>query len=586
MIICKNCGMESHYTGAPCPHCNEKFSFDEIDIENTRAILADAQKNKQYDEVIECCRILADSGDTEAEIQYAKFYEKGSIVPRSFNIATEYFGRAARKNSPYAAYKYSRLIMRDNDETGRFWLIFASIIGASEAYAQTAEVFSLSGNEEDANYFYALAAACDDVDSIVTLAKRYYNGIGAPADIQYAKWYMDKLTIPPIYAIKLAYKLRGVQAKEPPMPLLKNYDALLRRMCEQAENSGFDSARFRLAEILAERGDAKYSVTVGDALVRGTGCKKNIEAGLKMLTQAAAHGSIDASLALGRLYIDGKAIEQNSALAIEHYMRAGELGSAEGYKLCADIYISLGDEGKCIAAAVKYYDLAAELGSAEAREKADIIKLEREKYYRAALASESVNPEQALNFYSMSCAMGHTEATFKLAECFKYGIGTKENRKMAFTWYKKAAELGEDKALFPLGICYATGYGTALDFVKAKEILIKAERTGDARAHDQIMSLIKRKVKTVSRKLYSSAMRLIHMQKFDAAMTYLEISAELENPKAKYTLGCLYEFGICTPCDKNKAYSLYEEAYALSFRDPRSRYKLVILKMLKSQRGK
>ncbi len=585
MIICKKCGAGVKYTGSPCPKCNEIFTFDEVDIENARAILEDALNNKQYEEVLECYHILADAGECDAERAYAKIYEKGSLAPRNFAIATEYYGRAARKNDPYSAYRYSRLIMRDNDETGRFWLLFSAVLGASEAYAEAAEEFSAIGCEDDANYFYALAAACDDVDSIVAMAKRYYSGIGTVQSPKHAKWYMDKLTIPPIYAIKLAYKLRGITAEEPPMPMLKSYDGLLRRLKEQAQICGFDTAHFKLSEILAQRGDTDAAVTVGVALARGNGTRQDLKEGLRILSGAAAHGSIDAHLAIGRLYTDAETIEPNTDMALEHYLSAGKLGSAVGYMLCGDIYISLDGDGGNIARAVHFYDLAADLGSAPAREKSDIIKLERNRYFKNAFMQEKTNPEEALKLYSLSCSMGHSRATLKLADCFKYAIGTKENRGAAFKWYKAAAELGEDEALLPLGVCYAEGYGTALDFDKAREVLTRAEKTGDERAHALIMSLLESKLKTVAGRLYSTAMRLIHMQKFDAAKRYLEISAELNNPKALYTLGCFYEFGICAPCDKRQAYSHYEKAYSLSFRDPRSRYKLVILKMIKSQRG-
>ncbi len=583
MIICKNCGTGAHYTGAPCKKCNTEFTFDEIDIENIREVLLDANRNKQYEEVLECYHILADIGDTEAERKYAMFFEKGSIVPRDFDVACEYFGRAARKNDPYSAYRYSRLIMRDNDATGRFWLIYSAILGSQDAYADTAEEFSAIGNESDANYFYALSAACGNVDAVVTIAKRYYSGIGTSPSPEYAKWYMDKLKIPPIYAIKLAYKLRGVTAQEPPAPMLKNYDALLRRLRAEAESCGFDTAYFRLSEILADRGDIEDAVKVGDALARGRGCKQDLKEGIRLLSLAAAHGNANAHIALGNLYHDGETGEPVPAKAMEHYIRAGMLGSAVGYTICGDICINRGDDGTDFEQAIRYYELAAGLGSAEAREKSDIIKLERENYYKTALREESFNPEHSLNLYSMSAAMGHAGATFKLAECYRLGIGTKKNRRNAFRWYKKATALNFDDAFFPLGVCYAEGYGTNRDFNKAREALISAEKRGDGRAHDVIISLLQRKVKAVSKKLYSNAMRLLYMQKFDDASTCLEIAAELNHPKALYTLGCFYEFGICAPCEKNKAYDLYERAYSLMFRDPQSRYKLIVLKMIKSQ---
>ena len=53
-------------------------------------------------------------------------------------------------------------------------------------------------------------------------ARIYFDGIGTPKAPEYAKWYMDKLRIPPIYAIKLAYNLRNVTSKEPLRESSKN----------------------------------------------------------------------------------------------------------------------------------------------------------------------------------------------------------------------------------------------------------------------------------------------------------------------------------------------------------------------------
>lgn len=582
MIICKKCGYEGPYQTQVCPECNERFVLDETDIKDQLSILEDATKNKQYEEVVECYHILADAGYTPAEKEYAKILEKGQLTPRNLDGAMTYFHRAAKKNDPYSAFRYSRLATRASDETGRFWLIYSAILGCPEAYPIVAEEFSDCGYEEDAHYFYWLAAACDDVESIVTMAKRYYEGVGTEPSAEYAKWYMDKLKIPPIYAIKLAYKLRHTAAKEPPTVMPKNYNALLRRLAIQADGCGFDTAALRLHEILAERGDTDSAATVGEFLVEGKGCSKDFWRGMKFLEYAASLDNLRAYITLGNLYKDGKYTDKNPRLALEYYKKAGELGSQDAYLILGDIFYTGELGNRDIACAVEFYDVATAMGSADAQRKADTIKKEREILYSRALNEETSNRAEAFRLYSISCAMGHPDATFKLAYCFENGIGTKKNRHGAYSFYKKSAELGNDKAYFPLGMCYAKGFGTKLDFEKAKQTLIKAERCGDERAQKAIIALMERKMKKISKQLYSSAMRLIYQRKFMSAKTHLEIAADLLYPKAIYTLGCLYEFGIVVGCDKEKGFALYEKAYSLFFRDPRARYKLKVLKMLKS----
>ena len=72
--------------------------------------------------------------------------------------------------------------------------------------------------------------------------------------------------------------------------------------------------------------------------------------------------------------------------------------------------------------------------------------------------------------------------------------------------------------------------------------------------------------------------------KYSLSVKMLEVSAELKHAKAIYTLGCLYEFGFGVPADKERAYAMYDSAYSLRFRDPRSKYKQKILKMAKNIR--
>ena len=95
---------------------------------------------------------------------------------------------------------------------------------------------------------------------------------------------------------------------------------------------------------------------------------------------------------------------------------------------------------------------------------------------------------------------------------------------------------------------------------------------------------MERKKRKVSTSHLSIAIRLIYQGKTEIAKRYLEAAAYLENPKAIYTLGCLYEFGIGVNCDKQKAYNMYERAFSLLFRDPRSVYKLAILRLVKSKK--
>ena len=393
---------------------------------------------------------------------------------------------------------------------------------------------------------------------------------------------MDKLRIPPMHAIKLAYRLRSETAKKPPEHTEAAYLAMLRAYKREAKERGYTTAHLRLAEMLAERADEESVNEVACAYIERAESEDDVTRGLKMLREAASAKNIHACLSLAKIYLVGRYVKKSVEQAVSLYTAAGEMGSAFAYEAIGDVYSCGKDTDPDVAGAMDYYDLAIALGSEPAREKSERIKKEREEIYREALEKEKTAPDEAFMLYNRACAMGHVAATYKMGYCLENGIGTEINRRGAFLLYNKASELSDTDALVALGVCYASGIGTRLDYRRAKEILSHAERIGATGAGFAIRTVMERKKAKLRRRYYSTAMRLIHQKKVDIAKAYLDVSAELGFPRAIYTLGCLYEFGMGAVCDKERAFALYEKAYAMRFRDPRAEYKLAVLRMLKT----
>ena len=83
-------------------------------------------------------------------------------------------------------------------------------------------------------------------------------------------------------------------------------------------------------------------------------------------------------------------------------------------------------------------------------------------------------------------------------------------------------------------------------------------------------------------KAYSQAMTLIYKKQFSEAEEMLRTCLKLGHAKGIYTLGCLNEFGLGIPTNREMAFRLYETAFDLKFRDPKSLYKLRILRMVRN----
>ena len=177
MIRCNKCGYVGSYYGPKCPACKEIFDLTPEEIEEKIAEIDKAENLRQYELVAEGHHILADIGRTESQKKYAAMLEKGDGVARDLDAAMDYYYLAAEKNDALSAFRYSRLVERASDKAAGFWLRYSAVLGCVEAYPALAAKLAREGEDELANYYYALSAAYDDTDSIVTLAKRYYNGL-------------------------------------------------------------------------------------------------------------------------------------------------------------------------------------------------------------------------------------------------------------------------------------------------------------------------------------------------------------------------------------------------------------------------
>lgn len=580
MVICRKCGYDGIYTGPTCPGCGAKLELSEAEKNDLWLKAVSAKEAGDYATMIECYRALSDFGHTEAEREYARILEKGGIVPRNIDAAMDYFYRAAKKGDAFSAYKYSRLVSRLSDVSGKFWLAFSAVLGCAAAYFQTAEDYAEEGKHEWANYYYYLAALGDDVDAIVKLATRYYNGDGIEKNESYAKWYMDKLTFPPINAIKLAYKLRSVKSEEAPKIICATYDEMIRDLIAKANKYSFETPAIYLLGLLADRGNTEALSDLGDLYLYGKGAERNPAEAVRIYTRAAASGNVGAYIKLGKLYYEGTIIRRNFKISLSCFDKAAKLGSYEAYEIIGDIYHDPEYEGRDVALACKFYDLAAEGGRESAKAKSEKIKNARESYFDHANSIADTSPEMAYKEYAIATAMGYAPATVKLAECYALGEGVERDRHEAVYWYQRAADDGCELAYFPLGICYSRGIGTDFDYDKAVNYLRLAIKSGDEDAEAELKCLYKNKKNALARKLYSTAMRLIYQKKFSVAAQYLDLAVKFEHAKATYTLGCLYEFGRGVKCDKALAYRLYDQATAFAFADPRSKYKLSVLKLL------
>ena len=582
MIRCSVCGYVGAYTSEQCPDCKEKFRLTPAEIDEKIAEISHAEQARQYELVAEGHHILADMGRTLSQKEYASMLERGDIVARDLDEAMKYYYMAAEKNDAFSAYRYSRLAERTNEKVAFFWLSYSAALGCTEAYPVLADTLARNGDDEQANYFYALSAAYDDTDSVVTLAKRYYNGVGCEPNYPYAKWYMDKLTLPPIHAIKMAYKLRSVKAEDPGIPKHPDYDRMLRRLSIKAHDYGYKSAYHNICLMLSERGDMQARMILGMLYANGIGCKQDVKLGMSLLDSSASHGNAEAYKHMGDIHLVGALVEQSTDRALQCYKSAAKLGMTNAYETMGDIFYKGELIKRDVARAIEFYDKGAAEGHSAAAEKSESLKRHREELFERARSIELRVPNEAFRSYAISASMGYVPAYKHMARCFLTGSGIKKDRRQAFLWYEKAIENKDESAIYEFGLCYSRGIGTQFDFKTAIRFLSLAARLGSEDAKKEIERLMTNKKRHMINAVYSKAMRLLYMKKFEDAEELLRLCLKFNHAKGIYTLGCLNEFGLGIPTNRDMAFRLYETAFELKFRDPRSVYKLCILKMIRA----
>lgn len=115
---------------------------------------------------------------------------------------------------------------------------------------------------------------------------------------------------------------------------------------------------------LAEKGDAKAQIKVGEMHVRGQCGPKSDEEAAKWYLKAAQQGNAEAQVYLGVMHANGKGVAQDDAEAGKWYAKAAEQGSAVGQGMLGQLYSTGKGVAKSDAEAIKWYRKSAEQGNA------------------------------------------------------------------------------------------------------------------------------------------------------------------------------------------------------------------------------
>ena len=190
--------------------------------------------------------------------------------------------------------------------------------------------------------------------------------------------------------------------------------------------------------------------------------------------QAANAGNAWGACNLANAYENGEGVHKDEKKAVAYYRQAAEAGLAEGMKGLADCYAFATGVMKDNDKAYEFYLQAAEAGIPYAMLRTGDLRADSERYDEAhewyvkttktddkamrgwafdRLGNLYLNNNfgenrepTAVNYFRKSAAEKCTGGMNMLAYCYRYGIGTKENRDRAKAYLREAASLGDEES--------------------------------------------------------------------------------------------------------------------------------------------
>lgn len=72
--------------------------------------------------------------------------------------------------------------------------------------------------------------------------------------------------------------------------------------------------------------------------------------------------------------------------------------------------------------------------------------------YNSGTLGHEIDYAKALELYLKAAKLDHPEASYRVAVCYEFGVGSRRDMEKAVSWYRKAAHLGSVSSMYKLGM--------------------------------------------------------------------------------------------------------------------------------------
>lgn len=252
-----------------------------------------------------------------------------------------------------------------------------------------------------------------EVDAMLELAARHYEGLGVTEDVgEAAHWYRaaaDRGSAAGQFSIGVMYE---------------NGEGVMQSSAEAA----------RWYERAAEQGELRALTNLGLLLVRETGELRDAVRAREVLGQAAEQDHPGAQLALGRLLIEGVGGAVDTETGIGWVRRAAEAGDAAAMRVMSTATARGLGVPADVEASLHWLVGAARAGDARAALEFGIMALE----------DGDSDPAVGASYVRQAAEAGIPEAMHNMGLLHLRGRGVPEDGAVAAEWFRRAAALGHE----------------------------------------------------------------------------------------------------------------------------------------------
>lgn len=421
--------------------------------------VADTSVEQNIPEGVSWMKKSAEQAYGMAEYNLAALHIRGAGVEKNFAKAKEYCERALEHGS----------LSPEMEEDAK--AVLEKLKGGCAEDGTAASGMNPNATDSEKEEFKVLlkSASDGDVDSQYCLGVAFALGRrGAVGDrSRAAEWYEKAANsgkVEAIVSLADCYK-DGVVANKGLVDAIALY--------EKAAEQGDWRAQHLLAEIFSSNdlGVVDYAKAVKWALLA-----------------ADNEGTADVLCLLGRCFENGLGIEKNITEAIKYYQRAAQkdneeaksalerLGGAEGDTLYGQVKFGPGvtDQDKVACRKIYSEALAGSVGA----------EYEMGNILSKGMYGILIDKKEAFGWYLKAAEGGHAYAQYEVASWYSRGIKdvVDWNDNAAFKWYWESACQLLPEAMRKVADCFCYGSGVKEDEECAKWWCVRAAKAGDADA--------------------------------------------------------------------------------------------------------